>query len=201
MFNNFSRGLRKKQNAHCAWTQSKTPRHCHVFTHSVSSVSTNWQTSQEDSYKKQSNVPFARLPFQFPTQTPLPICLLLFTSTDWLMSSLLRKAAYRLRNAILATITTRQQATVLFARPSCAPLVFSLTNASRQQEVIAMFWSTNYKLKMYKSCLEDPWCVHSNFTKINHWNFTVKIAKLWFALSVVLWVIIDISLQTRKKLH
>lgn len=139
MLNSFLRVLKRKQNAHCASRQSKILRHCHVFTHSALSVSTNWQTSQEDSYKQPSNVRFARLPFQFPTQIPSPICLNRFISTDWWMFSLLKMAPFRLRNATPVTRTTRQQVTVLFARAFYAHLVFNTTNASRLQEVIEMF--------------------------------------------------------------
>ena len=66
-------------------------------------------------------------------------CLHRFTSTDWWMFSLLKMAPFRLTNATLVTRTTRQQATVLFARAFCAHLVFNTTNASRLQDVIEMF--------------------------------------------------------------
>ena len=88
MFNSFLQFLRRKLNAHCVWTQSIIPRLCHVFTHSASSVLTNTQILQEDSYKRQSNVRFVRHLFKFLKETRSRICLHLIISTDWWMFSL-----------------------------------------------------------------------------------------------------------------
>ena len=88
MFNNFSRILRKKLNAHCVWRQSIIARLCHVFTHSASSALTNTQILREDNYKRQSNVRFVRHLFKFLKATRSRICLHLIISTDWWMFSL-----------------------------------------------------------------------------------------------------------------
>ena len=83
MLNSSLQFLRKKLNAHCVWTQSIIPRLCHVCTHSASSVLTNTQILQEDSYKRQSNVRFVRHLFKFLKETRSRICLHLIISTDW----------------------------------------------------------------------------------------------------------------------
>ena len=88
MFNSSLQFLRRKLNAHCVWTQSIIPRLCHVFTHFVSSVSINMQASQEDSYKRQSNVRFVRHLLKSPKETRSRICPHLIISTDWWMFSL-----------------------------------------------------------------------------------------------------------------
>ena len=88
MFNSSLQFLRRKLNAHCVWTQSIIPRPCHVFTHFASSVSINMQASQEDNYKRQSNVRFVRHLLKSPKETRSRICLHLIISTDWWMFSL-----------------------------------------------------------------------------------------------------------------
>ena len=88
MFNSSLQFLRRKLNAHCVWTQSIIPRLCHVFTHSASSVLTNTQILQEDSYKRQSNVRFVRHHFKFLKETRSRICLHLIIWTDWWIFSL-----------------------------------------------------------------------------------------------------------------
>ena len=93
MFNSSLQFLRRKLNAHCVWGQSIIPRLCHVFTHSASSVLTNTQILQENSYKRQSNARFVRHLSKFLKETRSRICLHLIISTDWWMFSLLKMAA------------------------------------------------------------------------------------------------------------
>ena len=81
MFNSSLQFLRRKLNAHCVWTQSINPRLCHVFTHFASSVSINMQASQEDNYKRQSNVRFVRHLLKSQKETRSRICLHLIIST------------------------------------------------------------------------------------------------------------------------
>ena len=88
MFNSSLQFLRRKLNAHCVWTPSIIPRLCHVFTLSVLSVLTNTQILQEDGYKRQSNVRFARHLSKFLKETRSRICLHLIISTDWWIFSL-----------------------------------------------------------------------------------------------------------------
>ena len=88
MCDNSSEIFRKKQSVRCVQRQSTILRLCHVFTHFASSVSTNTQTSQEDSYKRQSNVPFVRHLFKSPKETHSKTCPHLIISIDWWMFSL-----------------------------------------------------------------------------------------------------------------
>ena len=88
MFNNCLKASGRKLNVLCAWRQSKIPRLCHVYTHSVWYASTNTLTTQEDSFRQQSNVQFVRLAFKSLKKTHLAAYPRLFISTDWWISSL-----------------------------------------------------------------------------------------------------------------
>ena len=140
MFNSSLQFLRRKLNAHCVWGQSIIPRLCHVFTHSASSVLTNMQILQEDSYKRQSNVRFVRHLFKSPKATRSRTCPHLIISTDWWMFSLLKMAAHRPRNAAAVMKTIQLSLTVSSAKYSSALLVLKLISGWRPQEVITMLW-------------------------------------------------------------
>ena len=143
------------------------------------------QASQEDSFKRQSNVRFVRHLFKSPKATRSRTCPHLIISTDWWMFSLLKMAAHRPRNAAVVKRTTLLPLTVSSAKTFSALLALKLINAWRPQELIAMCWYRNYKSKMFKSWSTDPSCVHSNITKINRWNFIAKNAKFPYATSAV----------------
>ena len=129
MFNSSLQFLKRKLNAHCVWRQSIIPRLCHVFTHSASSVLTNTQILQEDSYKRQSNVRFVRHLFKSPKATRSRTCPHLIISTDWWMFSLLKMAAHRPRNAAVVMRTTPLPLTVSSAKYSSVLLVLKLISA------------------------------------------------------------------------
>ena len=139
MFNSSLQFLWRKLNAHCVWGQSIIPRLCHVFTHSASSVLTNMQILQEDSYKRQSNVRFVRHLFKSPKATRSRTCPHLIISTDWWMFSLLKMAAHRPRNAAAVMKTIQLSLTVSSAKYSSALLVLKLISRW-PQEVITMLW-------------------------------------------------------------
>ena len=140
MFSSSLQFLRRKLNAHCVWTQWINPRLCHVFTHFASNVSINMQASQEDNYKRQSNVRFVRHLLKSPKATRSRICLHLIISTDWWMFSLLKMAAHRPRNAAVVMRTTPLPITVFSAKYSSVLLVLKLISDWRPQEVIVMLW-------------------------------------------------------------
>ena len=129
MFNSSLQFLRRKLNAHCVWRQSIIPRLCHAFTHSASSVLTNKQILQEETFKRQSNVRFVRQLFKFLKETRSRICLHLIISTDWWMFSLLKIAAHRPRNAAVVMRTTPLPLTVSSAIYSSVLLVLKLISA------------------------------------------------------------------------
>ena len=106
MSNNCSKVLGRKQNARCAQKQSKDPRPCHACILSVCNVSINWQASLEDNCKQQSTVRFVWLAFKFLKETRSTGYPLLFISTDWWISSFLKMAVKRLRDAAAVKRTT-----------------------------------------------------------------------------------------------